>query len=153
MTFVLAGIRNPIKNGSPLLFPKWARGTKVTPEFIFILGPKGLMLGGGLHMLERDELERVHKYIQRNSAEFTILVKDKKFIKMFGELKGEKNKVLPAEFKKDVENQPYLANKAFYFIAEYRDPKVILRPDLIDFMISHYKVGKDLSNYFKKALN
>lgn len=127
---------------------------KSYPGIYFHIGTKGSHARWRItYARERDELERVHKYIQRNSAEFTILVKDKKFIKMFGELKGEKNKVLPAEFKKDVENQPYLANKAFYFIAEYRDPKVILRPDLIDFMISHYKVGKDLSNYFKKALN
>ena len=145
--------KKPYKEWVSAVISKKGKKDKSYPGIYFHIGTKGLMLGGGMHMLERDTLEKVRKYIQKNNTEFTKLTEDKKFKNMFGELKGEKNKVLPEEFRKDAETQPYLFNKAFYFIAEYKDPKTILRPDLIDFMIGHYKVGKNLSNYLKKAVN
>lgn len=145
--------KKPYKEWVSAVISKIGKKDKSYPGIYFHIGTKGLMLGGGLHMLEKDALENVRKYIQKNSPEFTKLVEDKGFKKMFGELRGERNKVLPAEFKEDVAKQPYLANKAFYFIAEYKDLKIILRPDLVDFMMEHYKTGKDFSGYLKKALN
>ena len=145
--------KKPYKEWVSAVISKTGKKDKSYPGIYFHIGLKGLMLGGGLHMLEKDALEKVRQYIQRNSAEFTKLVQDKEFKKMFGELKGERNKVLPSEFKKDAEKQPYLANKEFYFIAEYKGTKTILRDDLAEFMMSHYKAGKSLSSYLKKALN
>ncbi len=145
--------KSPYKKWMAAVISKTGKKDKSYPGIYFHIGAGSLKLGGGLHMMERDDLDKVRKYIQKNSAEFTKLVQDKEFKKMFVDLKGEKNKVLPAEFKKDAEKQPYLANKEFYFMAEYNDPKVILKPDLVDFMMDHYKAGKNLSSYLKKAVN
>ena len=145
--------KKPYKEWVSAVISKSGKKDKSYPGIYFHIGKKGLMLGGGMHMLEKEDLDKVRHYIQKNSAEFTRLVEDKEFKKIFGELKGEKNKVLPEEYKKDAEKQPYLFNKAFYFIAEYKDPKVILKSDLAEFMMIHYKSGKGLSNFLKKAIN
>ena len=145
--------KKPYKEWVSAVISKSGKKDKSYPGIYFHIGKKGLMLGGGMHMLEKEDLDKVRHYIQKNSAEFTRLVEEKNFKKMFGGLKGEKNKVLPEEYKKDAEKQPYLFNKAFYFIAEYKDPKVILKSDLAEFIMTHYKSGKGLSNFLKKAIN
>ncbi len=145
--------KKPYKEWVSAVISKSGKKDKSYPGLYFHIGAGGLKLGGGMHMMEKENVDKVRRYIQKNSAEFTKLVEDKNFRKMFGELKGDRNKVLPAEFKKDAEKQPYLANKEFYFIAEYKDPKVVLRDDLAQFMISHYKSAKNLSNFLKKAVS
>ena len=145
--------KKPYKEWVSAVISKFGKRDKSYPGIYFHIGTKGLMLGGGMHRMEKEDLDKVRRHIQKNSAEFTRLIEDKEFKKVFGDLKGDRNKVLPEEYKKDAEKQPYLANKEFYFIAEYKDPKVILRDDLAEFMMSHYKSGKDLSNFLKKAVS
>ena len=145
--------KKPYKEWVSAVISKNGKKSKSYPGLYFHIGKSGLMLGGGMHMLEKDDLYKVRRYIQKNSAQFTKLVEDKNFKKLFGSLKGEKNKVLPAEFKRDAQKQPYLANKEFYFIAEYKESKTVLRSDLANFMVEHYRAGKNLSIFLKKAVS
>lgn len=145
--------KKPYKEWVSAVISKFGKRDKSYPGIYFHIGTEGLMLGGGMHRMEKEDVDKVRRHIQKNSAEFTRLIEDKKFKKVFGDLKGDRNKVLPEEYKKDAEKQPYLFNKAFFFLAEYKDPKVILRDDLAEFMMSHYKSGKDLSNFLKKAVS
>jgi len=50
---------------------------------------------------------------------------------------GEANKVLPAEFKEAAKNEPLIANKQFYVMAE-RPAKLVASATLLDELMEHH---------------
>ncbi len=144
--------KRPYKQWVSAVVTRGGKKGKDYPGIFFHIGVDGISVGGGMHRIETADIVKVRTAISQNMKEFAALVNDKEFKKKFGELKGEKNKIVQPEFKKNMEKQPLIANKSFYFMAEYKDPKVITRPDLVDFMVGHYKVGKKLSKFLADAV-
>ena len=68
----------------------------------------------------------------------------------FGELRGEKNKVLPKEFKEAAEKQPFLFNKQFYFFNSM-PPETILRDDLADVVMANFEASEPMRKFLTKA--
>lgn len=144
--------KRPYKEHMAAVVTRGGKKGKDYPGIFFHIGANGIFVGGGMHRIDAADIVKVRMAISQNMTEFTALVEDKEFKKKFGELKGDKNKVVQPEFKKDMEKQPLIANKAFYFMAEYKDPKTATRKDLVDFMMDHYKVGKKLSKFLANAI-
>ncbi|MCH7541341.1 DUF2461 domain-containing protein [Patescibacteria group bacterium] len=144
--------KKPYKEHMAAVVTRDGKKGKDYPGIFFHIGKDGIHVGGGLHRIEAEDIEKARRAISKNMKEFSSLVDDKVFKKKFGGLKGDKNKVVPAEFKNDVEKQPYIANKEFYFMAEYKDPKTVLRDDLADFIMDHYKAGSKLTKFLKDAI-
>jgi uncharacterized protein (TIGR02453 family) len=116
------------------------------------LGPKRIMVGGGIYFLDKEGLQKVRSEIAHATDEFTALVEDKDFKKRFGEVKGERNKVLPAEYKEVVQQQPLIANKHYYYMATL-EPKHITNAKLPNMLMEYYQVGRPLNSFFKKAMS
>lgn len=110
-----------------------------------------LMLGGGAYFLDKEPLHKVRTAIMQDPETFRGLISDKNFASRFGELKGEKNKVLPPEFKEMAKKEPLLAHKQFYFMAEL-EPENALRPDFPDFAADYFRAGKMLNDFFRRAI-
>jgi len=144
--------KRPYKQWVSAVVTRGGKKGKDYPGIFFHIGVDGISVGGGMHRIETADIVKVRTAISQNMSEFAALVHDKEFKKKFGELKGERNKVVQPEFKKDMEKQPLIANKAFYFMAQYRDPMTATRKDLVDFMVGHYKVGKKLSKFLANAV-
>jgi len=101
---------------------------------------------------EKENLMKIRKHIATDPSVFESLIKEKNFVKYYSEIKGEKNKILPKEIKELGEKSPYVLNKQFYFMAAY-ESDIALRPDLLDFILNHFKAGDNLNDYFRKALS
>ncbi len=144
--------KRPYKQWVSAVVTRGGKKGKDYPGIFFHIGVDGISVGGGLHKIETADIVKVRTAISQNMREFAAIVNDKEFKKKFGELKGDKNKVVPAEFKKDMEKQPLIANKSFYFMAEYKDPTTATRKNLVAFMMNHYKVGKKLSKFLADAV-
>ncbi len=84
--------------------------------------------------------------------EFSNLISDEAFLKTYGQIRGEKNKRIPAEFKQAHETQPLIANKYFWYSAEI-DTSIITEPGFTDKLMDYSKIGKNINLYLKKALN
>jgi len=121
------------------------------PGFYFQLSANRLMIGGGVYHLEKEHLHQVRDEILHNSSEFKKLINNKTFKSHFGELKGDKNKILPSPFKAAVSEQPLLANKQFYYMTEL-GPAKITQPGLDKLLMEYYKAGKELNKFFKRAM-
>ena len=143
--------KRPYKEHMAAVVTRGGKKGKDYPGIFFHIGANGIFVGGGMNRIDAADIVKVRMAISQNMKEFTALVEDKEFKKKFGELKGDKNKVVQPEFKKDMEKQPLIANKAFYFMAQYKDPKTATRKDLADFMMDHYKVGKKISKFHADA--
>ena len=116
------------------------------PGLYVQLGPDCVGIYGGRYMPEKDDLQRIREHIAANLKKFKALRSDKQFVKHFGTVQGEKNKVLPAEFKALLEKEPLIANKQFYCMAEL-PAKTVTDPKLVDILMAHYKAMKPMNDF------
>lgn len=117
----------------------------------FEMSPEHLRVYGGVYEIEKDDLLNLRIGLTENLNAFKKLYNDPKFVKMFGELRGAKNKVLPKEVKEFAEKEPLLFNKQFYFFTEFT-PKTILFDNLDELIIDCYQVGKPIQDFFNKLI-
>ena len=120
------------------------------PGLYFQFGAKSMAVAGGLYQPGKEQLYNIRIAIRERGHALTKLLAAKAFTTLFGELQGEKNKVLPKEFKPAQDQHPIIAHKQFYFWAEY-PARTVLRPDLGSFLVKHYKAGKRVSDWLAAA--
>lgn len=136
---------------SAMISPNGKKDT-TQPGMYIEVNHKHVRVYTGSHMLEKQDLYNVREHIANNVAEFTKLITNKAFKDVFGEIRGEKNKVLPPEFKEAAEKQPLIYNKSFYYFANF-DPKVLTQESLVDKLIAAFKVAMPVNAFFEEALN
>jgi len=117
----------------------------------FELGPENVAFYGGQYMPEKEQLQRIREHIARNLAQFKKLRTAKAFVDRFEEVQGERNKVVPKEFKEALVQEPLIANKQFYFMAEL-PPKTVTDPKLVDVLMDHYKAMRPMNDFLADAL-
>lgn len=117
----------------------------------FELGPENVAFYGGQYNPDRDQLQRIREHIAANLSTFRKLRNAKAFVEHFGEVQGDRNKIVPKEFKAVLEQEPLIANKQFFFMAEL-DPKLVTSPELLDLLMEHYKAMKPMNDFLAAAL-
>jgi len=120
------------------------------PGMYLELSPEHFRFYSGIYMPEKEVLYRIREYIIKHSAQLNKLVSDKEFVAKFGELRGEKNKVLPKEFKEAAQKQPFVFNKQFYFFAEF-PPETILREDFAELIMEYFDASQPMREFLTKA--
>ena len=120
------------------------------PGMYLELGPAHFRFYSGIYQPEKEMLYRIREHIIKHASEFNKLVTDADFVKRFGEIRGEKNKVLPKEFKAAAEKQPLIFNKQFYFFAEL-PPETILRDDFADIIMEYFHASNPMREFLTKA--
>jgi uncharacterized protein (TIGR02453 family) len=100
----------------------------------------------GVYMPDKEMLYRIREYICDYSEKFLELISDKKFQKLFGEIRGEKNKIIPKEFKQTAQQIPLLYNKQFYFFTEL-SPDIITSGKLLSKTEETYLTAKPLIDF------
>jgi uncharacterized protein (TIGR02453 family) len=111
---------------------------------------RNLAVASGHYEVSPEQLLKFRRHILANLQEFEKRLKDKAFLKHFGGIAGEKNKVLPAEFKEAAKSQPYLANKQFYYWGE-SEADELLREDLDDFVLEYYRAAGPMNEFLGRA--
>lgn len=112
-----------------------------------------IWIGGGVYMPSKEQLEKIRTAIIQSPDVFEKLSSDKYFKKYYGEIRGDKNKRLQKPFSDWMEKIQLIANKQFYYMAEYQDDEtIILKDDLIDFVIKHINAAKGWDIFLKEAL-
>ncbi len=122
-----------------------------TPGFYLQFGIDEMMTGGGAYMVDRENIRKIRNAIAASPDEFEALLADKPFTDKYGELRGEKNKVVPAEFKEAVARQPLVANKQFYYIAELK-PDFLLKSDVPEQLMEYYHAGQPVNAFLARAM-
>lgn len=124
------------------------------PEFpgIYVeLNHERLRIMGGAYSVEKDNLLKIRKYIGRNASTFQKIISNKKFEDSFGNIQGEKSKILPPEVKPLIAKEPLIANKQFYFSADL-PVSSITKSDLLKVVIKHVQLAKPLNDFLIQAL-
>lgn len=131
-----------------------ARGKRdlAYPGLYFEFAADAVRLYGGSYMPEKEQLLSIRNRIANQPAAFHAAYSSPDFVQKFGELQGEKNKRLPAEFQSIFAIEPLIANKQFYYGAEL-PADTILRDDLTDVIMSYFHAGKPVNDFLRSAFH
>jgi uncharacterized protein (TIGR02453 family) len=143
--------KTPYNTHAAANISKEGRKSKECPGFYFQFGPERVKLLGGAYEVEKDSLRKIRIHIEDYPELLEEALSNDGFKEKFGELQGERNKVLPKEFKALADTYPVIANKQFYFSAEL-DPEIIFEKDLPDLLMEYYHAGKDVNHFLAEAL-
>ncbi|MCB0477177.1 MAG: DUF2461 domain-containing protein [Crocinitomicaceae bacterium] len=143
--------KSPYKLRMSAIISPAGKKDKTYPGLYFEMGPENFTIYGGVYMLSKDQLYDCREAIAKNAKEFDKIVNDPKFKKTYGEIHGEKNKVIPKEFKEAGEKQELIYNKNWYYYCKL-DPETILKDDVKKILLENYKAGKPVKDFFEKAL-
>lgn len=141
----------PYKSRMSAVVAAGGRKDHSTGGIYFELGPENVAFYGGQYMPDKEQLQLLREHIAANLAQFKKLRTAKAFVDRFEEIQGEKNKVVPKEFKAALAMEPLIANKQFYFMAEL-PPKTVTDPKLVDILVEHYRAMKPMNDFLAAAL-
>ena len=125
--------------------------TSHIPGFYFQLSDTKLEMGGGAYFLEKEHLYKVRNEIAYCPDEFEKLINTPDFVNTYGTIRGEANKIIPAEFKDMHTRIPLIANKQFYYWAEVNPVNIL--GDLPNVIMKHFETGAAFNKFFKRALS
>ena len=144
--------KTPYKTHMAAVISPGGRKDFSTPGGIYIqLGADASRVYAGVYQPDSKQLQLIREHIVSNMKSFEKLVNNKEFKKRFGEVRGDKNKRIPKEFREAAKEQSLLFNKAFYFFADLK-PSQITRKDLPDKVMDLYYASKPLAAFLGKAM-
>jgi uncharacterized protein (TIGR02453 family) len=143
--------KTPYKTNVSAIVSPIGKKDKTNPGLYFELTPEHVRIYGGVYMTDKEQLYSVRSHIVENLKEFEKIISDKKFVDVYGEVRGEKNKVIPSEFKEAAEKQPLIFNKQFYYFTQF-EPELVLKDDLLNTFEDAYKVSLPIADFLSKAL-
>lgn len=144
--------KTPYKTHMAAVVSREGRRDTQYPGLYFHFGTDGVGIGGGIHKPDRENLLKIRRAIKRDGETLLRALNGKRFKELYGSLQGERNVRLPKEFASEVERYPLIANKQFYYFTAYDDPLMVLRKDLADLVIRHYKAGQEVNDFLGKAV-
>jgi len=144
--------KTPYKTHMAAVISREGRRDTQYPALYFQFGADGAGIGGGIYQPDRENLLKIRRAIKRDGSSLVRALNGKRFKELYGDLLGEKNVRLPKEFASEVERFPFIAKKQFYYFAEYEDPRTVLRRDLADLVMRHYKAGQTVNEFLAKAV-
>ena len=144
--------KRPYKEHLSASIGRFGTKDKLYPGHYFQLGAHESMIAGGAYFFEEKEtLLRVRRYIMDNAERFSELINDENFKTHWGEMKGEKNKRLAAEFTEALEYQPLIANTQFYWSKDIH-AKEALKPNFVEILRGHFEAAQPLNEFLKEAI-
>lgn len=122
------------------------------PGIYFQVGPEGVDIAGGCWQPDKDLLTEIRRAIVADPKRVNRILNAKKFKETFGELGGDKNKILPKEFKPYAEEIPLLFNKSYHYWRSLKGQKYILDDQLDKVIVDHYKIAGKWNEFLGEVM-
>lgn len=142
--------KSPYKVNMAAVFSRAGTKDQDYPGFYMHFGADEIMVGGGKYFCSKEEIAKIRQEIYYNNADFKKLLNDKAFKEKFGTLQGDKNKVLEPDYKEFAKEQPFIANKQFWYYANLTRKDVT--GDKLDSLVySYYKAAYKMNRFLMEA--
>jgi uncharacterized protein (TIGR02453 family) len=125
--------------------------SKAVNGVYFELGPEYLSVYGGIYEIDKEDLQTVRKGIAKNIKKFQKAYLDPQFKKVFREILGNKNKLLPKELQEPAKIEPLIYNKQWYFCTQF-SAATILTDELDTLIMNCHKAGKPVEDFFNELI-
>lgn len=136
---------------SAVVSPEGKKSTAINGIY-FELTPEHVRVYGGVYEIEKVALQELREGIAAHLSDFKRLIIQPEFVDFYGEIHGEKNKVLPLELKAAGLEQPLLYNKQFYFYATF-PAELMLDDQLLNTLLKAYEIGRPLESFFNQFIH
>ena len=141
----------PYKTMCSAMISPNGKKSKAINGIYFEFTPEHVRFYGGIYSIEKEDLYAVRSGIVANLKEFTALLEDAEFKKVYGQIRGEKNKIIPSEFREAANDQALIYNKQWYFFVEY-PAEEILSDDVLKKLIHAYNVAIPIKQFFNQFI-
>lgn len=143
--------KTPYKTNVSAVISPAGRKDKVYPGFYLSIGYGVLSMGGGAYFMEKEHLYHLRQHIVRHPAAFRELLSAPDFVAHYGGLQGERNKILPADFKAAATAEPLLYNKQFYYMSDL-DPALAIGEGFVDLATAHFRAAQPLNTFLAAGM-
>ena len=143
--------KSPYKNHVGTVFSR--SGTKDKRACYYLhIGARDIFIGGGMYEVDKDHLEKIRQEIYYNNDAFKKILNEKKFKAYYGEVQGERNKVLTPDYKEFAKQQPLIANKQFYYMGKLKKEDV-LHKDFDKTVLKYFKAAAGFNEFMMHAIS
>lgn len=142
----------PYKTSVSAVIGEGGKKSKNGRGFYFELTPDYVRIYGGIYEMEREDLMVLREDISYSLDKFKAAYSDPRFIHVYGEIKGEKNKILAKNLQIAAQKEPLLFNKQFYYFTEMT-AETVLADNLDNLLFTAYEAQEPVESYFYALLN
>jgi len=143
--------KTPYKLNNSAIISKSGRKDKNYPGIYIELSPDKFRFYGGVYMPDAGQIQKIREAIVNQGDEFSRILNNKDFKSKFGEMKGERNKRIPKEFRELAKTQPLLFNKQWYHFAEL-PPEIILQNVFMETILEYTLTASKMRIFLRNAL-
>lgn len=122
-----------------------------SPGYYLHIQPGELFLGAGIYMPDADRLKAIRTEIYNHPQDFIDLIEEPDFSNNFKLYDGDKLKTAPKGFPKEFENIDLLRYKSYFGSISISEEK-LFSPDIVDFVIDHYRLLMPLVHFLNDAI-
>ena len=142
--------KNPYKTHVAAVFHPQGHWQK-SAGFYLHIEPGEVFLGGGIYMPDTDQLRKIRTAIVESPKKFLRIVGEKKFVKRFRSLEGEKLQRIPHGFPSDHLMGDWLKYKQFLASVSWEESECRL-PNFVKKIVGVYKDLLPLIRFLNAAL-
>jgi uncharacterized protein (TIGR02453 family) len=142
--------KSPYKTNFGSFIAKGGRKS-IYAGYYFHIEPDGSFVGGGVYMPEADPLKAIREAIAENGDEFSSLINNPGFKKIFPEMMDDKLKTAPKGYSPDNEFIDLLRYKSFAFSSRISREE-ILSENYIEQLVHSFKVLHPINRFLNDAL-
>jgi len=143
--------KTPYKIGVSCSISPGGRKNMITPGLYVELNANEVRVYSGVYKPGKEDLLKIRRHISNNLPELKRLSSSKVFKENFNEILGEKNKVIPKEFKELAEKEEIIKHKQFYFYKTHSS-SLIPTDTLFAQITEDYKALKPMMMFLREAL-
>jgi len=144
--------KRPYKENIGFHFRHAAGRDAHAPGFYVHIEPKQVFIGGGIWNPPTPVLNKIREFIDDNPNAWKKIKADKKIIKRFGEIQGDRLKRPPRGFAADHPLIDDLKLKSFFLMHEI-EPEKALKPAFVKTTIDTFKDASPLMSYICMAID
>lgn len=143
--------KDPYKTAMGASINRGGRTNMAEPGLYFEINARGGHVAGGIYMPSKEQLSNVRSWIADHHQACITALNDPHFVRTFGSLRGERNKVLPREFKDVAQEIPLIANKQFYYWGDISKAD-LMSADAADRIIAMHDAASPVRALLRQAL-
>jgi uncharacterized protein (TIGR02453 family) len=143
--------KTPYKTSTGAFLNRHGKKALGMPGLYFEVSHDRAGIAGGTYRPDPEHLERLRDLLMHEGTAFRAAIGKPSFIDAFGQVLGEKAKIIPKEFKTAAEREPLIYSKQLYWWKEL-DVEVFQQSTCIDVLFEHYMAQRDAQVLIEPAL-
>ena len=143
--------KEPYKTAMGASISRGGRKDMSSPGLYLEINAHGGHVAGGVYMPSKEQLADIRAWIADHPAECMEALNDPAFTAVFGSLRGERNKVLPPDFRDVAKQIPLIANKQFYYWGDISKAD-LMAADAADRILAMHNAASAVRDMLRQAL-